>query len=84
MIVLWNQGLLFCNHLSLFIFNLVSVTSHQTEALAWIKEQPSTLLLLDLDGQEDDSLDCFASTSWVSTIAQHAEDDNVPVIGTEV
>jgi hypothetical protein len=84
MIVLWNQGLLFCNHLSLFIFNLVSVTSHQTEALAWIKEQPSTLLLLDLDDQEDDSLDCFASISWVSSIVSHAEDDNVPIIGKEV
>ncbi|ORZ07574.1 hypothetical protein BCR42DRAFT_150286 [Absidia repens] len=62
------------------VFAQVSVTSHQTEALTWIKEQPSTLLLLDLDGQEDDSLGCFANTAWISTIVKQIEDDNVPVI----
>ncbi|CAO3595350.1 unnamed protein product [Absidia cylindrospora] len=62
------------------VFAQVSVTSHQSEALTWIKEQPSTLLLLDLDDQEDDSLGCFANTTWISTIVKQIEDDNVPVI----
>ncbi|KAI8340806.1 hypothetical protein BC941DRAFT_418224 [Chlamydoabsidia padenii] len=62
------------------VFAQVSVTSHQTEAFTWIKEQPSTLLILDLDDQQDDSLDYFTNTTWVSNIVQHVEDDNVPVI----
>ncbi|CAO3637512.1 unnamed protein product [Cunninghamella blakesleeana] len=62
------------------IFAQVSITSHQNDALTWIKEQPSTLLLLDLDDQDDDSLGCFANTTWVSTIVQQIDDDNVPVI----
>ncbi|CAO3648729.1 unnamed protein product [Cunninghamella echinulata] len=62
------------------IFAQVSITFNQNDALTWIKEQPSTLLLLDLDDQEDDSLGCFANTTWVSTIVQQIDDDNVPVI----
>ncbi|KAI8082829.1 uncharacterized protein BX664DRAFT_339159 [Halteromyces radiatus] len=62
------------------VFAQVSITSHQTEAFSWIKQQPSTLLLLDLDDQEDDSLGCFANITWVANITQLVEDDNVPVI----
>ncbi|CAO3599624.1 unnamed protein product [Absidia cylindrospora] len=62
------------------VFAQVSFTSHQNEAFTWIKEQPSTLLLLDLDDQENDSLGCFTNTTWISNIAQQVEDDNVPII----
>ncbi|KAI8336114.1 hypothetical protein BC941DRAFT_56473 [Chlamydoabsidia padenii] len=62
------------------VFAQVSVTAHQTEAFTWIKEQPSTLLILDLGDQEDDSLGCYANITWVTDVAQRAEDDNVPVI----
>ncbi|ORX62559.1 HD-domain/PDEase-like protein [Hesseltinella vesiculosa] len=63
------------------VFAQVSITSDKAEALTWIKEQPSTLLLLDLnDETTDDSLTNFANTTWITTLAQQIDDDNVPII----
>ncbi|KAI8074002.1 hypothetical protein BC940DRAFT_78359 [Gongronella butleri] len=61
-------------------FAQVSITSDKSKALTWIKEQPSTLLLLDLNDAHDDSLGDFANTTWIATLVQLVDDDNVPII----
>ena len=59
----------------------MSITADKSQALTWIKEQPSTLLLLDLNDATDDSLGDFANTTWIATLVQLVDDDNVPIIG---